>query len=119
MTKITLEQVEQFMEMLTGGELPDGLMLANQPELTRNQAFSVIYYLQEILRVIPDKFEMCECGELFDGDCDGYIVGEYDSWYEEHWILPETVTANEGRIFCSIECEYDYLMKSQKGKAQS
>lgn len=35
--------------------------------LNSQQAFSVIYYLQEHLPVFPDTIEKCDrCGELFD-----------------------------------------------------
>ncbi|WP_175639107.1 hypothetical protein [Metabacillus schmidteae] len=43
------------------------------PKLTSKQAFSVIYYLQEALGVIPDVYEKCdECDSLFDTDNSGH-----------------------------------------------
>ena len=68
---VTLDQVEDLVEMLTGGSTGTA-RLAHQPQLTRRQAFSVVYYLQEILCIIPDHYEMCgECDEMFDSECDG------------------------------------------------
>lgn len=120
MTNITLEQVEQFIEMLTGGDLPDGMTLANQPELTSRQAFSVVYYLQEILRLIPDHYEVCAwCHQLYDSYRGGHSIdiddAEHDSWYKDCGIPLEAIARHDGSNVCSSECEYNYLMKSQNG----
>lgn len=49
---------------------------AHLPKLTDEQAFLVIYALQEVYKMIPDHFEMCSyCGELYDSDEEG---GAYD-----------------------------------------
>jgi len=69
----TIEDLQELMTMLTGGELPEGMTMADQPALTPRQAFSVIWYLQEHLRVLPDNIEMCAvCGDLFDADRSGH-----------------------------------------------
>jgi len=76
MPEITLEQTENLYRFLQG-QVPDCLTLETPPALTKGQAFSVIYYLQEILHIIPDKYEKCrECGDLFDSELEGcsYLV---------------------------------------------
>jgi hypothetical protein len=89
-SRITIEQVQEFMAMLTGGELPEGMTMADQPDLSPAQAFSVIWYLQEHLRVLPDNIEMCAvCGELFDSHRDGQSV--------------------DGVRLCSTSCEVAFL----------
>jgi hypothetical protein len=73
---ITREQADALYQFLQGHP-PDVLRLSegHQPALTAAQAFSVLYYLQEILAILPDKYERCEaCDFLFDreaggGDC--------------------------------------------------
>jgi len=71
-TEVTIEQVEQFISMLTGGEL-ENLILVEQPKLSKRAAFCVVYYLQEEMRIIPDTFEMCmDCEDIFDAQY-GYI----------------------------------------------
>lgn len=56
------------------------------PNLTDEQAFLVIYVLQEVYGLIPDTYEQCShCGELYDSDEEGqcyedenYCDGCYD-----------------------------------------
>ena len=54
-----LEDVRSLHNMLTGKSLPDGVSIEVLPNLTDEVANSVIWYLQEIARVIPDNYEMC------------------------------------------------------------
>ena len=57
----------------TGGS-PD---LSRSPKLSAAKAFSVIYFLQETLHVIPDTFEMCSrCHKLFNTEGEGIHVSE-------------------------------------------
>lgn len=52
------------------------------PQLTPEQAFSVLWVLQEVTRVIEDKWECCdECGDLFDS----YGEGHYDEEKGKHF----------------------------------
>ncbi|MFW6030504.1 MAG: hypothetical protein ACOCRO_09680 [Halanaerobiales bacterium] len=58
-----LEQIQKFHEFLQ-----------TDLNMFEDEAFEVIYYLQEVLHIIPDKFEMCsECGSIYDTDCGGYF----------------------------------------------
>lgn len=64
--KSTLELLSEF-SMFLQGVCPDSMNVKEMPNLTKDQAFSVIYYLQEHLPVFPDTIEKCDrCGELFD-----------------------------------------------------
>lgn len=69
---ISIEQVESLYHFLQGQEI-DGIHCENMPHLTESEAFSVIYFLQEQLEVLPDRFEACmECEVLVDTEVDGY-----------------------------------------------
>ena len=109
MSDITVEQVQEFMDFLTGEEMPEGFTFQHAPTLTRQQAFSVVYYLQEALHVLPDNFEMCQvCGELFDTDYDGFTLdgtSAPDDWHKSQGVTPEMLLANDGAQFCSEQCE--------------
>jgi len=71
LSEITQEQIEQFYKFLQG-ELPEKLHMKRPPHLSGKMAFRVIYYLQEILEVLPDNFERCKtCGDIFDTDYEG------------------------------------------------
>lgn len=64
--KSPLELIKEFFEFLQG-KCPDAINTDNLPMLSSEQAFSVIYYLQEHLPIFPDTIEKCDsCGELFD-----------------------------------------------------
>lgn len=72
---ISLEQADAFYEWLQGKSCPPGIEFQTKPQLTEEEAFSVIYYLQEKLGVLPDKFERCrECGCLYDSDSEGVNI---------------------------------------------
>ncbi len=68
-----LERVQQFHEFLQG-RLPEGVTVRNPPKMTADDAFSVIWFLQEVSGLIPDSIEMCDyCGTLFDSYKEGHI----------------------------------------------
>jgi len=81
--KITLEQVSDFYEFLQGKHMPKELTLENISELTQQEAFSVIYYMQEIMEILPDKFEKCiVCGNIYDSYEEGTYIDE-NSYFED------------------------------------
>lgn len=64
--KSSLDLIEEFFEFLKG-KCPDSIKCNDLPVLNSEQAFAIIYYLQEHLPVFPDTIEKCDkCGELFD-----------------------------------------------------
>jgi hypothetical protein len=71
---ITLEQINDLYLMLQGeGGLPEGCSLGHKFRMSDKKAFTVIWYMQEILRIIPDTYERCDdCGDLFDSNSSGY-----------------------------------------------
>jgi len=71
-----VEAAEEFMGFLTG-TVPPGFHLKSMPKLTRDQAATVIYVLQEHWRYFPDQIEQCRgCGSLFDSYSDGTYVDD-------------------------------------------
>jgi len=74
MSEITEEQIVDFFEFLQGN-LPDGMIMANRPKLPQRKAFKVIWYLQEHLSILPDKYEQCKhCGYLFNSNATGVFI---------------------------------------------
>jgi len=70
------DRIDVLYKYLKGEELPEGVT-CKMPKLSPNEAFSVIWFLQEILHVLPDNIEQCdECKELFDTDCSGYCLDD-------------------------------------------
>lgn len=65
--------VDEFYRFLQGG-CPNGMEIGthSQPRLSQKKAFTIIWYLQEHLRVLPDHIERCDtCGELYDSHSAG------------------------------------------------
>lgn len=64
--KSPLELVQEFFLFLQG-KCPEAMNVKGMPVLGDQQAFSVIYYLQEHLPLFPNSIEMCDdCRQLFD-----------------------------------------------------
>jgi hypothetical protein len=110
--KITLEQIQELMQMLTGGDLPDGVRMSHQPQLTPTQAFGVIWYLQEHLHVLPGNFEQCDyCRDVFDADYNGHYIDpgdnpdDYGGWHTSIGVTQEMIAAAGGVHVCSQQCD--------------
>lgn len=66
--KHQMEGCNSLYQWLQGKE-DDDFLFKNQPNLTADEAFAVIYYLQERFHVIPDTIEKCACcNELYDSE---------------------------------------------------
>ena len=104
--EIDSNDVDSFSSFLQGTE--------SKLKLTATEAFSVIYYLQEHLKVIPTSFEKCEhCNVIFDTDESGHVISdEDDTWYKDCGFTPEDIAPHEGKCFCDNQCEYRYLLKA-------
>lgn len=73
---VTLEEAQALVDFLQGN-CPDNLSIQNMPKLDAQQAFAVLYYLQEQMQLIPDTYEMCDsCHELYDADSEGICIGD-------------------------------------------
>jgi len=74
------DKVNELYEFLADGKLPNGVVIKSCPKLSRNKAWNVIWFLQEVTRCLPDHIEKCDvCGELYDSDQEGFIL---DDQYE-------------------------------------
>ena len=63
-----LEVVEELYRFLQG-EIPEGYQIRDErlPRLTPDQAWTVVWYLGNLYRQIPDRIERCElCGDIYD-----------------------------------------------------
>lgn len=82
--EIPIEDVEALYSFLQG-EVPPELTLDYPPKLSQKEAFSVIYYLQEIMGLLPDRYEQCcECGNLYDSHEEGRAT-ESGTYCDYHW----------------------------------
>lgn len=70
--KISQEKIEEFFDWLQGNSCPKNIHFKCKLNLSAEQSFSVIYYLQEELGILPDKYEMCqECKSIYDSENEG------------------------------------------------
>lgn len=85
--EVTLEETQELMGFLQGN-VPEGWTVPDMPRLTRDQAFAVVYYLQEGMGLISDRFELCsDCGSIFDSNCEGGSIDSEDTEDEiEHGV---------------------------------
>ena len=100
------------MSLLTGEYLPEHWTPDNVPKMTQREAFTVVYYLQEFLRVLPDHYEQCNaCGELYDSECGGFTIdttSEPDGWHDEIGVTRKMIAESGGGMVCSTECEVGF-----------
>lgn len=53
-----------------------------QPGLSAEEAFAVIYYLQEKFQIISETYEQCDmCGRLYDSEEEGILVDDTGKHY--------------------------------------
>ena len=72
----TLEDVKELYSYLQGSSV-DKITQQDAPNLSPDEAFSVIYILQEHFEAISDEFEKCyKCKEIYDT---GYGGSHYDN----------------------------------------
>jgi hypothetical protein len=68
---IPIEKIEELYEFLQGN-LPEQVHMKRPPHLSSAMAFRIIWFLQEITGVLPDKFERCKtCGDIFNSEAEG------------------------------------------------
>ncbi len=114
------QKIQDLMDMLTGGELPEGFTIGNRPQLTVEQAFNVVWFLQEHLRVIPDYYEMCDqCERIYNSEEEGHSLSEdqYEAgidWYKNFDITLEMVMEHEGAHFCGNDCELQFWREATR-----
>lgn len=89
-TDSDIEKVIEFYRFLTGEEIPGNISMVrgHAPKMSENKAFSIIWYLQEHLSILPDNIERCNsCGGLYDTNSEGL-----------YW---ET----KGKHYCGVCCD--------------
>jgi len=65
-----LDKIQELVNYLTDGELPEGVE-CKSPKLSPSMAQNVLWFLQEITKIIPDNFAICDgCGVLHE---EGYL----------------------------------------------
>lgn len=80
-SKRDIDWLREFYGFLQG-DVSEGMHISEEIKLSPRQAFSIIYYLRERLRVFPDNIERCSvCNDLYDSDCEG----EYSELEEKHY----------------------------------
>lgn len=74
--EITIKRVKELYEFLQGA-LPEGMEMTLRPKLSERKAFNIIWFLQEYMDLIPDRFERCcRCGEIYDSWDEGDRKGD-------------------------------------------
>jgi len=75
-----LTRINKLYEYLQG-KLPKGVT-CYAPKLSREQAISIIWFLQEITGCLPQKYEQCSvCEEIYNSESEGH----YSELTKEHY----------------------------------
>jgi len=60
------EKLNEFLQYITTGKLPVGVH-CKSPKISSEMAKSVIWFLQEVIKIIPDEYEVCAgCGDIYN-----------------------------------------------------
>lgn len=69
--------IEQFYAFLQGKFHPDNIQMKDVPTLSPDQAWHVIYCMQEYFGLFDDNFERCkDCGCIYDSQNGGTVISE-------------------------------------------
>ncbi len=71
--KTDLPQTQALYKLLQG-ELPEGVSvpLTSVPQLTADQAWTVVWYIGNLKQCVSDTIERCDvCGDLYDSENGG------------------------------------------------
>ena len=94
-----LDKVTELFDYLTDKSTPTGVHVKSRPKLSANKAWSLIWFLQEVVRCLPDHIERCDvCGGLYDSDKEGYHL---DDQCEAHG---KVLMRKDWGFYCSDEC---------------
>ena len=67
--------MQKFYEFLQGKFHPENIMEKDTPNLSKDQAWHVIYCMQEYFGIFDDRFERCrECDTIFDSYEEGTVI---------------------------------------------
>jgi hypothetical protein len=122
MNELTLDQVQEFYNFLTGEELIKEVDVES-PKLTNRQAFDIIYILQEHYNIIPQQYELCdECENIYDSSNEGHNYDCTDCDHDGCCYLDMCMSGEinndniklkefiDGKNFCCQTCEYDFIV---------
>lgn len=103
--------MQEFYEFLQGKFHPENITADDCPNLSKDQAWHVIYCMQEYFGIFDDRFERCRsCDMIFDSYEEGTVIGEDTEPAERDMIFGEKIvhrfTEDEYGHYCE-ECRPD------------
>jgi hypothetical protein len=67
-----VEKLNEFLVYLTRGKLPVGVK-CKSPKVSLDMAGNIIWFLSEVLKIIPDTYEICDiCEDIYNSDMMSY-----------------------------------------------
>lgn len=103
--------MQKFYEFLQGKFHPENIMAEDAPNLSKDQAWHVIYCMQEYFGIFDDRFERCrECDTIFDSYEEGTVINEDTEPVEREEVFEEPYihrfTEEEYGYYCE-DCRPD------------
>jgi hypothetical protein len=116
--KPDIEAVNKFSQWLQTGESQEEISIdtdSKPPRMNAQQAYAVVFYLQEVIGLVPDSYELCaRCQNIFDFDNEGMYLDdgywhEQSEYYIERGISEEELIPAYGNFLCSESCELSFI----------
>jgi len=117
-----LEKIQEFFLYLTGENIHESCF---SPKLNPDDAFAIIWFLQEVTGIIPDNLEKCDvCHKIYDSDSQGSFFEEESSIIEyyssldknECFLNKEEIKQISGKFFCGEGCENVFIENMSDNK---
>jgi len=129
--QVSIDAVRELTDWLTGDtesqpldkmENTEGCFQAGEsPKMDPEKVKALIWWLQEVLHIIPDSYECCDwCGAWFDTGEQGDFIDKSDSdlraWIKKEFGRRMSLKGMDGNNYCGTSCMVADIEKhNQKG----
>ncbi|MEY8496085.1 hypothetical protein AALC16_24240 [Lachnospiraceae bacterium 29-91] len=80
--------IQKFYDFLQGKFHPENILENDCPDLSKDQAWHVIYCMQEYFGIFDDRFERCKkCDVIFDSYEEGTLICEDTEPIQKHSVF--------------------------------
>lgn len=101
LSEVTINELQEFFEFLQGDISSNEarkITFISPPKVSKETAISIIYYLQEVMGIVPDTYESCKkCSDFYDSGNEGCLAMYCEGCGCQH---SEFLDQNDGCIKC-------------------
>ena len=109
--EIESDTMNELYSFLRGKFVPKNYLHAiDLPKISAEEAWQVIYVMQEYFKLLPSKFERCnDCGRIFDSEIEGIHTDSIEM-FEEGEIGHGLPIEDAGKFLCG-GCEDTHRLR--------